>query len=299
MSAAHDDEPSEAGSSHAQPGLDPIAPVLPQALSAAIGCKGMDLSSKKIRDAEWRSYIARRRGLSAAGLPDSEAPDDLTGIALSGGGIRSATFGLGVLQALARHDLLRAFDYLSTVSGGGYIGTSLTWLTSRPVTEALVTDQALANEVPLPKDGFGMGPSVEGASKPFPYGSDDPCATREVDQANAVGRMLRYLRQHGNYLTPGKGITLTSVIVVLLRGIILNLLVWVPIFAAVMWVLIAASLYWLPPPVGALVAPMSPSLRPGCAGIAEAFCVRADARGRSCCVHPLRGRVRRLLAHHL
>ena len=44
--------------------------------------------------------------------------------------------------------------------------------------------------------------------------------------------MLRYLRQHGNYLTPGKGITLTSVIVVLLRGIILNLLVWIPIVAA-------------------------------------------------------------------
>ena len=35
----------------------------------------------------------------------------------------------------------------------------------------------------------------------------------------------------GNYLTPGKGITLTSVIVVLLRGIILNLLVWIPIVA--------------------------------------------------------------------
>ena len=47
--------------------------------------------------------------------------------------------------------------------------------------------------------------------------------------------MLRYLRQHGNYLTPGEGITLTSVIVVLLRGMILNLLVWIPIAAAVMW----------------------------------------------------------------
>ena len=116
-----------------------------------------------------------------------------------------------------------------------------------------------------------MGPSAEGALKPFPYGSDDPCATREIDQAHAVGRMLRYLRQHGNYLTPGKGITLTSVIVVLLRGIILNLLVWVPIFAALMWVLIAASLYWLPPSVGALVAPMSPSLRPDAPGSPKLF----------------------------
>src|SRR5262245_14632329 len=50
-----------------------------------------------------------------------------TALCLSGGGIRSATFGLGVLQALARSGVLDNFDYLSTVSGGGYIGG---WLTS-------------------------------------------------------------------------------------------------------------------------------------------------------------------------
>src|ERR1700722_7372248 len=49
------------------------------------------------------------------------------GIALSGGGIRSATFSLGVLQALAAHDLLKHFDYISSVSGGGYISSSLQW----------------------------------------------------------------------------------------------------------------------------------------------------------------------------
>ncbi len=48
-------------------------------------------------------------------------------LCLSGGGIRSATFGLGVLEALARHDLLKEFHYLSTVSGGGYIGS---WLSA-------------------------------------------------------------------------------------------------------------------------------------------------------------------------
>jgi hypothetical protein len=51
----------------------------------------------------------------------------LVGLAFSGGGIRSATFNLGVLQALAELKLLRLFDYLSTVSGGGYIGS---WLTA-------------------------------------------------------------------------------------------------------------------------------------------------------------------------
>jgi hypothetical protein len=52
-------------------------------------------------------------------------PRNLIGVALSGGGIRSATFNLGVLQGLQKLDLLRHVDYLSTVSGGGYIGS---WL---------------------------------------------------------------------------------------------------------------------------------------------------------------------------
>lgn len=54
-----------------------------------------------------------------------EYETNLVGVALSGGGIRSATFALGVLQRLKELDLLRRVDYLSTVSGGGYIGA---WL---------------------------------------------------------------------------------------------------------------------------------------------------------------------------
>ncbi len=46
----------------------------------------------------------------------------IIGLALSGGGIRSATFSLGVLQGLQDFDLLKYVDYLSMVSGGGYIG---------------------------------------------------------------------------------------------------------------------------------------------------------------------------------
>jgi hypothetical protein len=48
-----------------------------------------------------------------------------TGLAISGGGIRSATFSLGVLVALAERELLPQFDYISTVSGGGYLGSFL------------------------------------------------------------------------------------------------------------------------------------------------------------------------------
>src|SRR5262249_42725218 len=43
-------------------------------------------------------------------------------LCLSGGGIRSAAFSLGILQVLAYRGLLTQFQYLSTVSGGGYIG---------------------------------------------------------------------------------------------------------------------------------------------------------------------------------
>ncbi|MFD1625998.1 hypothetical protein [Azospirillum griseum] len=57
---------------------------------------------------------------------DADAP--LVGLALSGGGIRSASFSIGVIKALHRRGRLGAFDYLSTVSGGGYAGSALTWL---------------------------------------------------------------------------------------------------------------------------------------------------------------------------
>ncbi len=78
-----------------------------------------------ITDAERVAIKARRTAnhLSAA------APH-ASGLALSGGGIRSATFCLGVLTALARRNLLPQFDYLSTVSGGGYFGAFLTTFVS-------------------------------------------------------------------------------------------------------------------------------------------------------------------------
>ncbi|HWA28824.1 MAG TPA: hypothetical protein VG734_24445 [Lacunisphaera sp.] len=54
---------------------------------------------------------------------------DLFGVAFSGGGIRSATFNLGLLQAMARLRVLDHVHYLSTVSGGGYVGSFwTTWL---------------------------------------------------------------------------------------------------------------------------------------------------------------------------
>lgn len=86
---------------------------------------------------ELGEIVARRR---AAGLdvPVGEdlarelVKESLVGLALSGGGIRSASFNLGVIQALYRWGLFRYIDYLSTVSGGGYIGSHLSSLLSQP-----------------------------------------------------------------------------------------------------------------------------------------------------------------------
>jgi predicted acylesterase/phospholipase RssA len=74
---------------------------------------------------EQSKVIARRRS-HQPGLTREEAEVAPTvGLALSGGGIRSATFCLGVCQHLAKSKLLRKIDYLSTVSGGGFFGSFL------------------------------------------------------------------------------------------------------------------------------------------------------------------------------
>lgn len=65
--------------------------------------------------------------------PPHPPPDNLMGLALSGGGIRSATFCLGAAQALSDQGVLAGFDYLSTVSGGGYFGGWWSaWLSREP-----------------------------------------------------------------------------------------------------------------------------------------------------------------------
>src|SRR5271157_5443076 len=105
--------------------------------------------------------------------------DNLTGLAFSGGGIRSATFNLWILQALAEKGLLRQFDYLSTVSGGGYIGSWLAALTHRFTKEFNVKFD-----------------EVEKALCPSKY---------EPDRRSEPG-VLHWLRLYSNYLTPHKGL---------------------------------------------------------------------------------------------
>lgn len=80
------------------------------------------------RQTSWRDVVEEERELITRQRGDRATPGsfaesgDFFGIALSGGGVRSATVCLGFLQILYRCGVLQQADYLSSVSGGGYIG---------------------------------------------------------------------------------------------------------------------------------------------------------------------------------
>jgi hypothetical protein len=108
------------------------------------------------------------------------------GLALSGGGIRSATFGLGVLRELSALRLLHRFDYLSTVSGGAYAGAFLCGLFV-----------GRAGQDPLLK------PRVE---------LKDPLGTQPAQGA------IRLLRESGRYLAPAGGLDYWFAAVIVIRN---------------------------------------------------------------------------------
>jgi hypothetical protein len=211
-----------------------------QLAGAARPGAAMDGSSAQLVATELQAIAQRRQ---AFGL-DPPTAQDLTGIALSGGGIRSAIFCLGVLQALARRDCLKRFDYLSTVSGGGYVGSSLTWWWS----DASGWQPNLGR-----KYKFGLGPND------FPYGTDSPTTWRGRPAAGDEQgpSLLDYLREHGNYLAPGGGINALSLVSVMIRAFVVNLFVWLPVLTALM-VLLLWTLHFLfgtPAPTEATAAP--------------------------------------------
>lgn len=134
----------------------------------------------------------RKRDPTVAESPSAQTPSvqhGLTGIALSGGGIRSATFSLGVLQAINAAGILPRIHYLSTVSGGGYIGTAMT-----------------------------VGMSTNGGVFPFGKTEDDVGETVET----------KHLRDNSRYLVPHGVSSLISALVIYLRGIAMNILVVAP-----------------------------------------------------------------------
>ncbi len=148
----------------------------------------------------------------------------MVGLAFSGGGIRSATFNLGILQALAgnldlKHegdridgkDYLRRVDYLSTVSGGGYIGS---WLVSwmRRVGSKPVATRLKENRQDPP--------------------DREPWRRLEPDQ-------IRFLRRYSSYLAPRSGLLSAdtwTMVTIYLRNLILNLSLLIVVGAGVLLV---------------------------------------------------------------
>jgi hypothetical protein len=126
----------------------------------------------------------------------------LTALCISGGGIRSATFALGAIQGLAEQGLLASFDYLSTVSGGGYIGS---WLTSWKQRAGGI-DKIL--------------PFLRRKSVPIPPHQPDP---------------IQHLREYNNYLSPKLGVFSTdtwTLAATIIRNMCLNWLVFIPLLMA-------------------------------------------------------------------
>lgn len=161
--------------------------------------------------------IRERREQHGLPVGASLRTQDLCGLALSGGGIRSASFSLGVMQALAYNGWLARIDYLSTVSGGGYIGSSLTWtLNSDPEAFGL-TDST------FPFASFPMSAEARNEEKRT---SIDSRLNIRNEKTKWSGRLLNFLRQNASYLTPGKGLNLFALVWIALRGAGLGLLVY-------------------------------------------------------------------------
>lgn len=170
------------------------------------------------------SHLRQHRGIPPSipgpefGHPTARAfHSNLIGLSFSGGGIRSATFNLGILQGLARWGILPSIDYLSTVSGGGYIGS---WLAAW--------------------------------SKRAAHGFNEVC--HELNPENRPGQPaaeIQFLRSYSNYLTPAQGFLSAdtwTMISIWLRNTLLNQIVLAMSFAAIL--LLPRVLSWLPDAAG-------------------------------------------------
>jgi hypothetical protein len=181
--------------------------------------------SKWLLSQEIPAVVARRNiHLVAVSYQPDDDPYEwargqkLQGICLSGGGIRSATFNLGILQGLAKLEMLHTFDYLSSVSGGGYIHE---WLAGWIKREEGKPGPDTTDPTP-PVGGVAAARNglrrVQNRLKPLPTGNQLPFQPEPI----------RWLRRYSNYLTPQKGIFTADTwvaVAIWLRNTFLNQLI--------------------------------------------------------------------------
>jgi hypothetical protein len=154
---------------------------------------------------------------------DQKDPQPRTALCVSGGGIRSATFALGVIQGLASANILKKFDYLSTVSGGGYIGSWLSsWVRRHP-------DGVAGVEESLHRADTAVAEVWKDAAR---KNRDIPDTNIDPEPAP-----VRHLREYSNYMSPRLGLLSADSWTIAshyLRNLLLNLLVLVPLLALVL-----------------------------------------------------------------
>lgn len=205
-------------------------------------------------------FIRIRRLSAQQELPSADAIPSTTpnklGLSLSGGGIRSASFNLGVLQALAQQKLISNLDYLSTVSGGGYIGSWLMqWIKNdgsvSNVEKLIVPDRevnATAERIALDQ------PTVTRTNTRRKPPSDSP--TKQTEQIESrLARIfasepepIRHLRANTNFLTPTPGVLSVdswTLIAIYIRNLLLNSFVLLPTLIAIKLIVVLLSLVYI------------------------------------------------------
>ena len=202
-----------------------------------------------------REAIAERRRHAYGDGDHADRP--LTGLALSGGGIRSATFCLGVLEELEQRGVRGLFDYLSTVSGGGYIGS---WWSAYLSRKKRVAGHDLMSAVRDAVSGIVEDSPVLKACAPNLVNkarqsreeqvTDAPSFPASFPKSRLAGGSdeedfaLRHLRLHSNYLTPRKGLSWDTwrAVTVITRNLILTWAVLLPFTLAAV---LLAQIYFL------------------------------------------------------
>ena len=175
-------------------------------------------------------------------------------LCLSGGGIRSATFSLGVMQWLAGHEQLNEFQYLSSVSGGGYTASFVV----NALRQAYM--QAFNAELEAGRDQATADAAGQKQAKAWmrrlgnSAGADHAAnAAGAARITNGGGDPVAPLRAYSNYLSPTGGLSTDSFALgaIFLRNLLLNLLVWLPLLAvAVALPRIYIALLDNSPPIG-------------------------------------------------
>lgn len=151
------------------------------------------------------------------------------GVALSGGGIRSATFCLGVLQTLGKLRLLSRVDYLSTVSGGGYIGGWFSSLLHRTLEAdrqdvAELSRMAREESKEVERQIRSQARGVFRLEREL--GTNSPAlSSSTVRDPENENPSITFLRRYSNYLTPRVGflsVDTWTAVATYLRNLLLN-----------------------------------------------------------------------------